>query len=145
MDMLPTIAHYCHVGVPNDRIIDGHDVSGILEQNISVSKTNVFYYYQKQQLQAVRWGKWKYHLSLQERIIGPHSPDTEVGVAQLYDLEADISESQNVVNKYPEVVDVFNNLISDVRYDMGDWNYEGRNQRPAGVIDEPFARLLPSN
>ena len=32
------------------------------------SPTETFYYYQKQQLQAVRWGNWKYHLPLKERI-----------------------------------------------------------------------------
>ena len=106
------------------------------------SPTETFYYYQKQQLQAVRWGNWKYHLPLKERIKGPHFPDTEVGEARLYNLANDLSETTNVIDKHPGVVTKMNQWIEQVRSDMGDWGYEGRNQRPAGIIDEPFPRLL---
>ena len=142
MDLLPTFAHYCGYDVPSDRLIDGHNVSEILEGKAVQSPTEVFYYYQKLQLQAVRWGQWKYHLPLEDRIMGPHLPDTEVGEARLYDLSADISETQNVVNQHLDIVEKINELIKKVREDMGDWRYEGKNQRPAGIIDEPFPRLL---
>lgn len=142
MDFLPTLAHYCGYAVPSDRVIDGHNVSGILEGESMASPTETFYYYQKQQLQAVRWGNWKYHLPLKERIKGPHFPDTEVGEARLYNLANDLSETTNVIDKHPEVVTKMNQWIEQVRSDMGDWGYEGRNQRPAGIIDEPFSRLL---
>lgn len=142
MDLLPTLASYCGYEVPKDRIIDGHDVTDILEGQSIASPTEVFYYYQKQQLQAVRWRNWKYHLPLQERIKGPHLPDTEVGEARLYDLDSDLSETENVIDRYPEVVRQMNKLIEEVRSDMGDWGCEGRNQRPAGVIDEPFPRVM---
>lgn len=142
MDLLPTLASYCGYEVPKDRIIDGHDVTDILEGQSIASPTEVFYYYQKQQLQAVRWRNWKYHLPLQERIKGPHLPDTEVGEARLYDLDSDLSETENVIDRHPEVVRQMNKLIEEVRSDMGDWGYEGRNQRPAGVIDEPFPRVM---
>ena len=93
-------------------------------------------------MQAVRWGKWKYHLPLEKRIKGPHLPDTEIGEARLYNLEEDLSETTNVLLQHPEVVSQMEKLINQVRMDMGDWEYEGKNQRPAGVIDEPFPRLL---
>jgi arylsulfatase A-like enzyme len=142
MDILPTLAHYCSYPVPNDRIIDGHNVSGIWEGKRVKSPTDVFYYYQKQQLQAVRWGKWKYHLPLGERIKGPHSPDTEPGEELLYNLDDDIAESNNLTQQYPEVVARMQLLIEEARTDMGDWKHEGHHIRPAGVIDEPFPRLL---
>lgn len=142
MDLLPTLGHYCGYKVPSDRIIDGHEVSSILEGKLMKSPTETFFYYQKQQLQAVRWGKWKYHLPLKERIKGPHLPDTEVSEAYLYNLDDDLSETTNVIEKHPDIVIKMNQLIEEVRKDMGDWNYEGLNQRPAGIIDEPFPRLL---
>jgi arylsulfatase A-like enzyme len=145
MDFLPTLAHYCNLELPQDRIIDGHNVAGILERKEIKSPTEVFYYYQKQQLQAVRWGKWKYHLPLEQRIIGPHSPDTEPGEESLYNLDEDMTESVNLAEQYPEVVDQIQLLIEKVRKDMGDWNFEGQNIRPAGIIDEPFPRLLHIN
>lgn len=142
MDLFPTIAHYCRTQIPQDRIIDGHNVSKILEGNDIKSPTETFYYYQKQQLQAVRWGKWKYHLPLEQRIIGPHLPDTEPGEEMLYNLDEDMGESTNLVNEYPDVVAHMKQLIQEVRNDMGDWEFEGQNIRPAGIIDEPFPRLL---
>lgn len=142
MDLLPTLAACCGIPVGGDRVIDGHNVTGILEGKQVESPTEVFYYYQKQQLQAVRWGKWKYHLPLAERIIDPHSPEAEPGEARLYNLDEDIAEAANQIEKHPEVVAKMNTLIDSVRRDMGDWGYEGHNQRPAGVIDEPFPRLL---
>jgi arylsulfatase A-like enzyme len=145
MDILPTLAHYCGAQLPQDRIIDGHNVSGILEGNMLQSPTEVFYFYQKQQLQAVRWGKWKYHLPLESRIKGPHLPDTEPGEELLYNLDEDIAESVNLAEQYPEVVTQMKAFIEQVRNDMGDWEYEGRNIRPAGIIDEPFPRLINSN
>lgn len=142
MDFLPTLADYCGYDIPRDWIIDGHNVSDILNNGSSQSPTEVFYYYQKQQLQAIRWKNWKFHLPLKERIKGPHLPDTEVGEAHLYDLSCDISETTDVLNNHPEVVEKMNQLIQQARKDIGDWGYEGKNQRPAGFIDEPFPRLL---
>lgn len=142
MDILPTLGHYCGYRKPQDRIIDGQDVSDILEGRQTHISAKVFYYYQKQQLQAVRWGKWKYHLPLEERIIGPHFPDTERGEELLYNLEEDIAESRNLVSQYPDIIARMHELIREVRKDMGDWNYEGKHIRPAGIIDEPFPRLL---
>ena len=66
----------------------------------------------------MRWGQWKYHLPLEDRIMGPHLPDTEVGEARLYDLSADISETQNVVNQHLDIVEKINELIKKVRGDM---------------------------
>ena len=128
--------------VKDGNMLSVDDVTDILEGQSIASPTEVFYYYQKQQLQAVRWRNWKYHLPLQERIKGPHLPDTEVGEARLYDLGSDLSETENVIDRHPEVVRQMNKLIEEVRSDMGDWGYEGRNQRPAGVIDEPFPRVM---
>lgn len=142
MDLLPTFAPYCGYEVPSDRVIDGHDVAGVLEGKGMKSPTEVFYYYQKQQLQAIRLGNWKYHLPLSERIKGPHLPDTEVGEARLYNLADDLPESINLVEKHPEIIERVRRLIEDVRSDLGDWGYEGRNLRPAGIVDEPFPRLL---
>lgn len=142
MDILPTLGNYCEYQIPADRIIDGHNVSDILEGRKVKSPADVFYYYQKQQLQAVRWGKWKYHLSLAERILGPHLPDTEEGEEFLCNLDEDIAETVNLADQHPEVVAHMQLLIEQARDDMGDWEFEGRNIRPAGIIDEPFPRLL---
>lgn len=142
MDFLPTIACYCQTEIPKDRIIDGYNVAGIIEGKQVESPTKVFYYYQKQQLQAIRWGKWKYHLPLEERIIGPHQPATELGEERLYNLDEDIAESNNLLSHHPDAVAQMQIFIRTAREDIGDWNYEGHNIRPAGIIDEPYPRIL---
>ena len=141
MDFFPTIAHYCKGNVPTDRIIDGKNIAPLLEGKPGAkSQTEVFYYYQRQQLQAVRWGKWKYHLPLEQKII--RKTNVAPSQAELYDLDKDISESNNLVEQHPEIVTQMEIFIRNVRDDIGDWGYEGKNQRPAGIIDEPFPRLM---
>lgn len=142
MDLLPTITAYCGGKTPADRILDGCNISDILEHKKADQSPRVFYYYQRNQLQAVRWGKWKYHLPLKERIAGPSSDVLKEGTEQLYDLDTDISESTNIISKHPEVVKKIEDLITQARKDMGDWKHEGHNIRPAGIIDEPFPRQL---
>lgn len=142
MDILPTIAYYCNIKLPADRIIDGKNVSSILSNQDDESPTKVFYYYQKNQLQAVRWKNWKYHLPLRKKIKHPAMDIIESSEAYLYDLDTDISETKNLLSEYPEIVKKIESLIREVRNDMGDWNYEGKNIRPAGYIDEPFYRII---
>ena len=143
MDIFPTLAHYCQGNVPTDRIIDGKNIAPLLEGKPGAkSQTEVFYYYQRQQLQAVRWGNWKYHLPLEEKIISVHAATLAPSEAQLYDLEKDISELNNLVAQHPDIVTQMEIFIRTAREDLGDWGYEGKNRRPAGVIDEPFPRLL---
>jgi arylsulfatase A-like enzyme len=142
MDILPTIAYYCNIKLPVDRIIDGKNVSSILSGIDDKSPTEVFYYYQKNQLQAVRWKNWKYYLPLDKKIMHPAMDIIESSKAYLYDLDNDVTESKNLLSEYPNVVKKMESLIIEVRNDMGDWNCEGNNIRPAGYIDEPFYRIL---
>ena len=57
------------------------------------ANTNYFY------VEAIRRGKWKLHIG---KSIGWNS-ENEFPLS-LYNLETDISESDNVADKYPEVV-----------------------------------------
>lgn len=142
MDILPTLAYYCNIKLPDDRIIDGKNISSILSNKEDKSPTEVFYYYQKNQLQAVRWKKWKYYLPLEKKIKHPAMDVMESSKAYLYDLDSDISESNNLLSKYPNVVKKIKTLIVEARKDIGDYNCEGENVRPAGYIDEPFYRII---
>ena len=142
MDLLPTLGVYCGYETPTDRVIDGHDVTGIVEGKGMKSPTPVFYYYQRHQLQAIRWGDWKYHLPLKNHIKYHWLADVDTCEAALYNLKEDVAETKNVLDEHPEIVKNMERLIDEVRNDMGDAGYEGQNQRPAGFIDEPFPRVL---
>ena len=67
LDLLPTFAKLAGVPLP-EKTIDGHDASDILlGEKGAKSKHEAFYYYQMDQLQCVRSGKWKLHLVLESK------------------------------------------------------------------------------
>jgi arylsulfatase A-like enzyme len=142
MDLLPTFARLAGTAKPADRVIDGHDIWPLLSA-AEGTKTPyaAFYYYQIDQLQAVRSGKWKLHLPLAEKKRNWREPFKNVPL-QLYDLEADVSESTDVSTDHPKVVDRLLALAERACEDIGDVGREGKNQRPAGFVDNPKPVLL---
>jgi len=137
MDLLPTFARLAGTAEPADRVIDGHDIWPLLSA-AEGAKTpyTAFYYYQIDQLQAVRSGKWKLHLPLAEKKRNWREPFKDVPL-QLYDLEAEVSESTDVSTDHPKVVDRLLALAERACEDIGDVGREGKNQRPAGFVDNP--------
>ncbi|MFY0714919.1 sulfatase [Seonamhaeicola sp. NFXS20] len=117
MDLLPTFAKLADAKIPSDRIIDGKEVLQVI-QGKSKTPHELFFYYSKDRLEAVRSGKWKL------RIAGKESP-------ALFNLENDISESNNVLVSHPEV---------EKRLRSAAINFENElknNLRPAGVVKNP--------
>ncbi len=132
MDLLPTFAKLAGTKPPADRIIDGKDIwSLVAGKKEAKSPHEAFYYYYRDQLQAVRSGKWKLHLSRKSRP-RRNTPSRNIPV-QLYDLNADIAEKNNLVDKHPDIVNRLQALGQKAREDLGDGDREGANQRPAGL------------
>lgn len=144
MDLLPTIAALAEAESPRDRAIDGHDIRPILfGRDGANSPYEAFYYYMMPQLQAVRAGRWKLHLPLDEKWVN-FSGKTQSSPAKLYDLDTDIGETTNVADNHPEVVARLRQLAEKARRDLGDWKREGANQRPAAYVDRATPRVLDS-
>jgi len=144
MDLLPTFAQLAGTKPPTDRIIDGRDIWPLMaDKKNAKSPHQAFYYYQIDQLQAVRSGKWKLHLPLKQkkRNWGKPVPNSPL---QLYNLDDDISEKNNVADKHPDVVKRLLALAEKAREDLGDVNRKGKNQRPAGWVENPKPLLLAS-
>jgi arylsulfatase A len=136
LDLLPTFAQLAAAKAPDDRTIDGRDIWPLMAGREGVkSPHEAFYYYQMDQLQAVRSGRWKLHLPLKvkRRNWGEGIPEAPM---KLYDLQDDIGEKNDVANKHPDVVERLLGLAEKAREDLGDVNYKGR-QRPAGWIVTP--------
>ncbi len=145
MDLLPTFAKLAGTKPPADRIIDGGDIWPLMAgKKGAKSPHKVFYYYQIDQLQAVRSGKWKLHLPLKtkRRNWGKPIPNSPL---QLYNLDSDIAEKNDVADKNPDVVKRLLVLAEKARDDLGDLNRKGKNQRPAGWVENPKPLLLASN
>lgn len=123
LDLLPTLAALGGGSVPNDRIIDGHDISALIHGQEARGPTKAFYYYQRTTLRAVRAGKWKLHLV--------NKADKEWGLTHvrkidhfdidqpmLFDLENDIGEQYDIADKHPEVVTELLKYAQSAREDM---------------------------
>lgn len=142
MDFLPTIAKLAGAEMPKLKI-DGHDIRPLLT-NKPNAKTpyKAFFFYNGWQLQAIRSGKWKLHFPHEYRSVTARGDDGKRGKYDnhvktplaLFDLENDISESNNLADKFPKVVAKLKKLAGIMRADLGDslTKTEGSGRRPPG-------------
>ncbi len=141
VDLLPTFAALAGAELPPDRVIDGKDVrSLLLDEDPAPTPHLAYYYYFMTHLNGVRSGRWKLHVAR----LGGRYPDYEPNpVLELYDLHADIGESRNVAEQYPQVVERLKALAEAARVDLGDGKRAGQNVRPPGMVK--LAATLTSN
>jgi arylsulfatase A-like enzyme len=111
IDLLPTFANIVGAELPAERPIDGLDITCLLDDPQAESPHDKagYFYYKNNQVEAVRLGKWKL------RLRGP----------ELYDLRADIGESENLADQSPEVVQQLQDLAAAYDEDLK------ANRRPA--------------
>lgn len=126
MDLMPTLAHLTNGVIPNDHILDGKDISSLmLGTQDAWCPHKAFFYYGKgdHTLHAVRSEEWKLHLLRNE----------------LYDLNKDISEKQNMFEDKPEIVARLTALADNCREELGDdhTNNKGNNCKPVGRVKNP--------
>lgn len=129
MDFYPTLANIAGASVPDDRIIDGRDIGPLMSADDGAeSPHDAFFYYFGNSIHAVRSGNWKLHLR-----------DEEGEMKALYDLEADIGETNNVWDSHPEIVADLMAKIEACRTDLGDeaQGIVGQNIRPVGHVANP--------
>jgi arylsulfatase A len=141
LDLLPTFAKLAGVPLP-EKTIDGHDASDILlGEKKAKSKHEAFYYYQMDQLQCVRAGKWKLHLPLKSKKRNWGNPEGEAP-QKLYDLDKDIGETTDVSSDHPDVVKRLLALAEKARSELGDVDKPGKGQRKAGLVEKASPRLM---
>lgn len=129
MDLLPTFAKLSGAKTPSNVMIDGKNIANILrgEPNAS-SPHRAFYYYFRDTLECVRSGKWKLRINQ----VRGGKPDE---LPALFDLEKDLGEKNNVAKQNPSVVTELLQLANAAKQDLGDGKNQGKNQRPAGFIE----------
>lgn len=134
MDFLPTISALLNLQFPDDRLIDGKDISSIINNPLEgKSPHSTFAYYYKNSLNALRNDKWKIHFFRDNK-----------SVKELYNLDVDREESHNVYAKYPEIVEELEKAAESYRLDIGDSSTgeKGKNIRPCGIASD--AKTLTS-
>jgi len=130
MDLLPTFAKLASTEEPQDRTIDGKDISSlIMGKDEASSPHDVFYYYRCHNLEAVRVGDWKLRIS-EGKIF---SKGEEIPL-ELYHLKEDLAETNNVVDSYPDIVKKILVEVEKTRKDLGDLvsGVEGKGIRKVG-------------
>lgn len=149
MDLLPTITRLAGTRPPVDRVIDGHDLMPVLTNRpdaVSPYDEAGFFYYYREQLQAVRSGPWKLYLPLQQKLcrLDGSLSNAKPAPVELYDVRNDIGETREVAAAHPDIVLRLQALADVARQDLGDLGREGARQRPAGWVENPVPQLLPT-
>jgi arylsulfatase A len=129
MDLYPTLAALAGAEIPSDRAVDGVDISSLMfEENPGRSPRREFAYYDENTIEAVRDARWKLHV----RKGGEE-------IAELYNMESDMGETNNVFDDNPNIVAALNAKIDTFRAELGDeaTGVIGSNVRPAGRVDNP--------
>ncbi|MDF7825971.1 sulfatase-like hydrolase/transferase [Pontiellaceae bacterium B12227] len=142
LDLFPTIARLAGADVPDDRVIDGVDLSDVFH-GTQTELDRPFFFYQHESLRAVRRGKWKLHLvhSADDQdmvendpwvnwpIHVPEDDRSYIEELTLYNLDDDIGETTNVASQYPEVVAELLEDLDFAKEDIGYHDVTGENSR----------------
>ncbi len=109
MDLFPTFVRLAGLKMPADRVFDGEDLTPVLLRN-EAGREPLFFYYSDESVQAVRKGRWKLHVAVNNRKTPP--PPGEGDPPLLFDVQRDISERRNVAKSQPGVVKELLELIN---------------------------------
>ncbi len=146
MDWLPTCAKLAGAEPPRDRIVDGHDIRALLCGETGATSRydqTGFFFYRMGQLEAVRAGAWKLYLPLEKKI-GKGKQGAAKAPLRLFDVRADLGETNECAATHPDVIARLTALAEAARADLGDGERAGKNQRPAGTVDQPKPQRLPA-
>jgi len=147
IDILPTIARIVGAPLPN-RKIDGLDIFDLLTcQPDGRCPHEVFYhYYRVNELQAIRSGVWKLMLPHDVLCIDPKDAGSggkpgksvarKIVEPELYRLDVDLAETNNLSDKEPEVMARLLRYRDDARKDLGDslGKVQGSGVREPGMV-----------
>jgi len=113
IDLLPTFTRLAGARIPADRVIDGKDIWPLMAGTQGAkSPHEAFYYYRGTNLEAVRSGRWKLRRVKK--------------TTELYDLETDIGEKNNLANTHPQIVRRLTNRMKEFDHRLK------TNARPPG-------------
>jgi arylsulfatase A len=114
LDLLPTLCAQAGATLPENRPLDGYDISPALAGG--QSPRNEMFYYRGYELMAVRHGKWKVHFQTQN---GYGQPQPEKHDPPLvFDLLSDPSEKYNLAAKEPDAIAAAQKLVAEHRESM---------------------------
>ncbi|MFZ4413917.1 MAG: sulfatase, partial [Bacteroidales bacterium] len=146
IDILPTLAEITAAPLSKNKI-DGISILPLMKGEKAADPRKYFlYYYENNQLQAIRLGDWK--------LVYPHTYRSYLGVEagkngmpgpyniascgkELYNLRTDRAETKNVIDQHPDIVAAIDTIADIARDDLGDFlqNKKGKNNREPGFMN----------
>lgn len=130
IDIFPTLARLVGADLPPHKI-DGLDVWPVLAGQPGAKNPHeaYFFYYNQNDLQAVRSGGWKLLFAHKSRTMEGQPPGADGHPGQyrpltvgrsLYNLTSDPGETRDLSAEQPEVVERLEALAEKARADLGD-------------------------
>jgi len=144
MDFLPTFAALSG-GLLSANKIDGHDITPLLTGTKgAISPYEVFYYYRRRQLQAVRWGDWKWNLPLANTFPNWTTANQKGRgrPGKLVNLTTDLAEKVDVAATNPKVMAKMRELVAQAEATLGNEDLQGKEQRPATTLKSSKPMVL---
>ncbi len=118
LDLINTMAAMSGTAIPDDRKMDGFDLSAILTGSVDKSPRQEFFYWKRNEVLAVRQGKWKLHVKQTQPVVYWQMED--IDRPELYEIESDISERHDRYDQEPARVQQLIKLIEEHEADMSD-------------------------
>jgi arylsulfatase A-like enzyme len=106
LDIMPTVCAAIGAPLPTDRVYDGKNILTVIQGKSDTPLHKELYFDGNDNTWAVREGKWKLVFSKQ-------------GNLELYNLEDDLSEGNNLVSLHPDKVNELKNKYDKWRSEMG--------------------------
>lgn len=111
MDLLPTFCNLANASLPDDRFLDGYDISPVLF-GTGPGPRDVVFYYRGTQVYAIRKGAYKAHFITQPEY-SISNTKTIQDPPLLYNLNIDPSEKYNVAEEHPEVIAEIKKILDE--------------------------------
>ena len=136
MDLFPTLCELIGEPMPTDRVYDGVSLVPLLGGGSITRDADdlPFYYYNNENLQAVREGDWKLHVprTAEERPFWDQQGASTI--YRLYNLASDPGESTDVSASNPDVVSNLAALAEGIEPLFGAYMERGSEQRATGTL-----------
>jgi len=116
MDLFTTFSNIAGVPIPDDRIVDGVDLSATLFDNGPSPRENILYY-RGTDLYAARMGDYKAHY-ITEGEYGMFGEREEHDPPILYNLSLDPSEKHDIASDHPEIIRHIDEMVKKHRSDL---------------------------